>query len=366
MRENPYKGFLSRNILLTHEVAEKLNVSRQYISNLRKEGELVPIKSTANGSVYLLQDVLEFMERKGMLPHYENPKSPMFVCKESSTSHNVDYAKKNIYQLGSIERVSIFNKNIDAAIENYFLPLYEYRYGDLISLSIPHMVIHDSNGNEMWLTGCNCGYDGTGPRGSAELLNLIGIPNDLIKELFNYPVVKYVKNENGEWEHNVRESDFDFRSTLKSGDLENARANMYWHQGRLTLLQDKLYNRRSNSQHVLEKYWAFIQHPTEYILFSEKKQAIDYGYFDPSNQNGFNDGAYRLIIRDYSGRQLWLDPHVDKNKSLEKQPELKYILEACGFDTEKENANRGLSSWLGTLLKRVEPSDPMVGRRNPF
>jgi hypothetical protein len=83
MEGNPFKRFLARNVLLTHEVAEKLNVSRQRISILHKEGELVPIKSTANGSVYLLQDVLQFMEKKGMHPRYTNPTPPKYACETS-------------------------------------------------------------------------------------------------------------------------------------------------------------------------------------------------------------------------------------------------------------------------------------------
>ncbi|MCY9592971.1 hypothetical protein [Paenibacillus chitinolyticus] len=365
MEGNPFKRFLARNVLLTHEVAEKLNVSRQRISILHKEGELVPIKSTANGSVYLLQDVLRFMEKKGMLPRYENPTPPKYACETSGTHENIAYANKHIGQLNSIERVSIFFEQIDAAVENYFLPLEKYRYGDLISLSIPHMVIRDSDGNEMWLPGCNCGYGGTGPHGSEKVLQLIGVPKALRENVFYHPVVKYVKNENGNWEVNVRKSEFDFRSISSIDDLEAAQANMYWHQGRLTLLQDKRYS-RSKPQHVLEKYWAFIPHPIEYILFSEDEQAIDNGFFDPSNQYGHKHGAYRLIIRDYSGRQLWLDPYIAKNKSLVKQPELKDILEVCGFDIGKEKSDQKLSRWLELLLKKVEPSEPIVGRRHPF
>lgn len=361
MEGNPFKRFLARNVLLTHEVAEKLNVSRQRISILHKEGELIPIKSTANGSVYLLQDVLQFMEKKGLLPRYTHPSPPKYICEESGTYESVAYAEKHIAELSSIERISIFFDPMDSAIENYFLPLEKYRYGDLLSLSIPQMVIHDSDGNEMWLPGCNCGYGGTGPHGSDEVLQLIGVPEELRRKVFSHRVVKYVKSENGDWEVNVRKSDFDFRLD----DLGDAQANMYWHQGRLTLLQNKRYS-RSKPREVLEKYWAFIPHPIEYILFSDEEQAIDSGFFDPSNLHGHKHGAYRLIIRDYSGTQLWLDPYIAKNKSLERQPELKDILEACGFDIGKESTDQKLSRWLGLLLKKVEPSEPLVGRRSPF
>ena len=362
MKENIYKRFLARNILLTHEVAEKLNVSRQRVSILHKEGELVPVKSTANGSVYLLQDVVQYMEKKGILPRYTNLRSPKYVCEKSSTRDNVTYFKKHVVHLGSIERISIFFEDIDAAIENYFLTLEEFRYGDLISLSIPHMVISDSNGNEMWLPGCNCGYGGGGPHGSSEVLQMIGIPKNLIENVFFHPIVKYIKDEDGNWEVNVRESDFDSR--LRD-NYKNAHANMYWHHGRLTLLQDDRWS-RGKSIEVLEKYWAFIPNPVEYILFSDDEQAIDYGFFNPSNQYGYKTGAYRLVIRDYTGRQLWLEPYIEKNRTIDKQSELKDILEACGFVIEKKGPYQNLSRWFELSLKRVDLCDPVVGRREPF
>lgn len=354
--ENYFKRFLSRNILFTHEVAEKLNVSRQRVSMLNREGELVPIKNTSNGAVYLLQDVLQYMEKKGISPKYENPNKPKYICNKTYTDQNVLYAKKYIKELGNIERVSIFNKPIDAAIENYFLPLEEYRYGELINLYIPQMIIHDSDGNQMWLNACNCGYLGKGTRGTEELLQDIGIPQILIESIFENTIVKYVRNEDGVWEVNVRNSDF--RVTEKEYTYADTKVNIYWHQGRLSLLQAK--TQKSNLKAILNKYWAFIPHPVEYILFSNDEQAIDNGFFDPSVNTGYTSGAYKIILRDYSGRQLWLDIYMEKGKPLGRQSELRNILDMCGFEKIEDNK---LSDWFGLLLNRVEIT---TGTRKPF
>lgn len=41
-----------------------------------------------------------------------------------------------------------------------------------------HLVLIDDRGNELHLTGCTCGYHGTGPRGTLEALNGLGFKVD--------------------------------------------------------------------------------------------------------------------------------------------------------------------------------------------
>lgn len=361
MKRDEYKQFLGRNVLFTQEVAEKLNVSRQRVSKLSKEGKLVPFKSNANGAIYLWRDVLEYMEEKGITPRYEYPRKPRFLCHNSGTYRNVEYAKTHLLEMKEIERVSIYFEEIDAAVENYFFISDEYSHGDLRFLEVPHMVLVDVNGDEMWLPGCNCGYGGTGPSGSEDVLKIIGVPKELQEYVCKYPVVKYVKNESGEWEVNYRKSDFDFRS----GGYDRAHAHMYWHQGRLTLLQDKS-DRHSDSRCVLEQYWAFIPHPVEYRLFATNEQAIGNGYFDPGYRSAYYGGAYKLIIRDYSGRQLWLDPYVENGKNLKKQLAVRDILEICGFELDVKATDMRIMQWLELLLRPVNENTVIIGKRDPF
>lgn len=362
MKENIYRKFLARNILLTHEVAERLNISRQRMSILRKEGELIPVKSTSNGSVYLLQDLMQYMERKGLLPAYENRRQPKFICESSNPMDNVNYFKENIKQMGEVERVSIFFEAMDAAIENYFLVLDEDRYGELTVLSIPYMIIADVNGEEMWLYGCSCGYPGAGPNASVDILKGLGLADKLVKNVFKYPLVKYIKNDAGKWEVHARGTDF---ASYRQDKYREARANMYWHQGRLTLIQEDR-GEGSKSIDVLERYWAFIPNPTEYILFADDIQAVDHGFYNPIGQSRSGTGAYRLIIRDYTGRQLWLNPQIAEDRNFDKQSELRDILEACGFAIEEDGLLQNLARWFQLPLDRIDPAKPMTGQRNPF
>lgn len=367
MKKNHFRGFLSRNILLTHEVAEKLNMSKQRVSLLNKSGELTPIKSTKNGSVYLLQDVIEYMERQNMLPKYFNPLPPKYLGPDASVFSNVNYARETLKKLSDIVLVAIYFEEIDAAIENFFILQGNNRYGDLISLTIPSMVVRDANGDEMWIFGCNCGYSGTGPSESEKILKEIGIEQSLIDEIYENAIIKYIKDENNKWETVKKESDFDYRSVSHNNELYNIHAHIFWHQGRLTLIQDKMWSRESKPDLVLEKYWSFIPNPVEYILFKNDEQAVDNGYFDPSvRENGIHNGVYKMIIRDLSGRQLWLDPIILDNIPLKKQPQLKDILLSCGFEKEADPINKKLKNWTEILIKRTEPGDPITGSRDPF
>jgi len=38
-----------------------------------------------------------------------------------------------------------------------------------------NLILADSEGNEIWLSGCNCGYGGTGPHGTFEILKEVGL-----------------------------------------------------------------------------------------------------------------------------------------------------------------------------------------------
>mgnify|MGYP001558152792 CR=1 FL=1 len=38
-----------------------------------------------------------------------------------------------------------------------------------------NLILKDDRGNEVWLSGCNCGYGGTGPHGTYELLQKVGL-----------------------------------------------------------------------------------------------------------------------------------------------------------------------------------------------
>jgi len=55
-----------------------------------------------------------------------------------------------------------------------------------------NLILRDDGGNEVWLSGCNCGYGGTGPHGTFEILKEVGLlSQDCAFEDSSIPCLKY-------------------------------------------------------------------------------------------------------------------------------------------------------------------------------
>lgn len=368
--------YLKRNLLFTHEVAFKLNKSKQTVLNLQHTGELVPVKSMANSNVYLWEDVLAYMDKAGLL-RVSKPNLPAFMCESSTSGKNVMFAKEHLPLMKKIVRVSVYSERIDAALENYYLVSDRQRQGDLVGVDVPLMILHDEAGQEMWLPGCGCGYRGAGPNASIRVLSLIdGISEADSKLVNNHRIVKYIRNEDNAWDVYGVDSHFGLTEDSNTYDdvLEHRRINakLFSHRDGLTLIQDKtdyLMHDKSPEQRVLEKFSAFIPNPIEFTLFLSYEQAIERGYYDPYHHYGHGQSgqAYRLIIKDVSGRQLWLDPNMEENKHLSRQPHLLPLLQACGFEISEETLDEKLKGWFKAILNKVEPPDeegPIVVKKS--
>jgi len=57
-----------------------------------------------------------------------------------------------------------------------------------------NMVIHDDDFNQMWLSGCTCGYVGEGPRGAMQVLVELGFDPEQARQVFTCPELMLNKN----------------------------------------------------------------------------------------------------------------------------------------------------------------------------
>lgn len=351
---NPYNQFLKSNLLWASEVAGMLGVSQQRVSVLRKNGELVPIKVSPKSSIYLKQEVLEYMRDHKLIPRYGSPQKPKLWHYSGTSYKGLSFFKDNIKELGKIIRVSVFFLEIDAAVEGHFAIDESRKYNNFYDLDIPHMVIRDENGEEIWINSLNCGYGGAGPNKTRSALEHIDIPESLSKEVLYYPIVNYVLNEGGQWEVFSRESDFDFRHS-EDFHKANEAMRLRWYDGHLLLTENIMEDER-DILFALERYWSFIPEPVEFIYYPSDEQAIADGCFDGNTLK-----AYRLVIRDTSGREMWLRPDIEEGKSLTKQAQLLKVLEFCGFDIPAEGMDKRIKRWLGAFLNNIEPEAPHIG-----
>ncbi|MFZ5642522.1 MAG: helix-turn-helix domain-containing protein [Bacillota bacterium] len=347
------RAFCKYNILTSSEVAERLEVSRQRVNALVKTGELKPVKQTSQVSLFFLADVEGYLRKKGKI--FLKPSiSPPFLYDESgSTRKSKEFFENNRSLMGDICAIYVYFDEIDAALDNFFLPSSSSRYGNLHHVETPGLILKDTTGKEMWLGGCNCGYGGEGPHGSEYILKQLGFDEKHTDNVFKYRIVKFIKDENNNFEIYTRNSPFDFRTDYGSNN-----AHLYFFENRLILIQTS-HTFRTDPLKILERYMAFLPNPTEFTIFPSYDLAKKHGYVVPGL---YGEIIYNIIIQDVSGRQLWLHTYVDKSEPIENQSTPKSLLSMTGFDIPKENAitkpYSTFKTWLNTNLRKV-PIEPL-------
>lgn len=353
MNISDFKKFAKNNILTTTEVAEFLKVTRQRVNALVKSKELVPFKQTQQISLFFRADIEQYIQNKKVGPHikYGRSTEPKFFDNSGTTRKALKYFYEHKDLMGEVSEIYIYFDEIDAVLDNFYINSGRV-YGELYDLDIPHLVLKDKNGEELWLGGCNCGYGGEGPHGSKEILKNYILDEELINLIFTYRVVKFIKDDDNKFEAFYHNSSCDPFSSRSGGN-----ANLYLHKNKLILIQDSRYF-YSDSEATLDRYQAFIPNPTELLIIPTYEEAISLGYVMPEN---YNEQAYRLIITDSSGRQLWLDPSFNEESPISGQEELCNLLEKCGFSVPNEKDlleidspfAKATLSWLKSRLRRV-------------
>ncbi|PHD71669.1 hypothetical protein COF64_22715 [Bacillus sp. AFS043905] len=92
----------------------------------------------------------------------------------------------------------LITRNREDAIERGYFQPSEYEYADgTNSVDAPTFIIKNQWGKELWLDGCNCGYGGQGPRGSERILKDIGLPAQIINQVFYRHIFELERNEEG-------------------------------------------------------------------------------------------------------------------------------------------------------------------------
>lgn len=366
MDTNYERDIIKYNILTSSEVAELLGTTRQRISAIAKSGEIEPIKQTSQGMLFLRSDI-EAYKKKKELGYISSLQSFHPIYDGSGSTHkSIEFFKDNIEKLDQIDSIYIFFDEIDAAIRNFYVAS-NFKIRELYHIETPHFIIKDKNGQELWLGACNCGYCGTGPRGSQTVLSVLrdtkrlgnfNLSNEEIENiLFNRVVNIFIDNEGNA---DIIESESLIDQSHNKRDFS---ANIYLFRNHLVLLQDSCSIWNKNDKYplgVIEKYRAFIPDPQEILFFPTKQQAIEAGYTG-SLTHTLNDEVYCFIIRDATGRELWLNPLIDNQKPLNKQNNVCEILKFCGFEIDTNNTNTitsKLSNWLNTTLRIIHPEQP--------
>ena len=342
------QNYLQRNVLATSQITEMYGLSKQLLNHYLKLGSIKPIFEAPLGNFYLRSDVEEFLRKREENDwDIESDFRPDLIVEPEEgagvTRTSLKFFEDNRGELGEIESVTLYQFSKDAVIHGFYRRAYNQKIGPFDCLETPKMVVRDFGGKEIWLKGCNCGYKGEGPRGSLNILSKIGVPEEEAKKLFEHSAIHFFRQEDGPWR------------TLPIAEKENHSDFRLYEDREIVLRKDKLIMfasddvkslRGMDPEVFLKPYRQFIPSPINATLMT-REQALKNGQV---TRLPFGMGAkvYNLVIKDSSGRELWLELGKGDGLSVKDTRTVRDLLEQCGFELEeKASISDRVKEWLG-------------------
>ncbi|WP_337983431.1 hypothetical protein [Lysinibacillus sp. C5.1] len=340
------KTILEHQMITSAKAAEMLEISKQRLLAMVKSNGIYPIHQSSQGNLFMRSDIVKL--RNGTI---EVKKKMPVIINDGSTSEAKGKIEEVLNILDEITHIFVYFDSFDAILDGFYI-VSENDLSDLKSLKSARFIIRDINGNEAWFYNLNCGYGGEGPSGSKEVLEKLGIPETLSMNVkdHDYDIVKYFKNEEGQFEVHKNSSDFE--------RVTESKATLYYYKGKIVCLQDKknYLSYMDDKEKFLYEYSSVVPNPSEIILFNSRESAIEHGYF---TKDFFGkDIVYQVVLSDQQGRELWLCPLVNDNSALKYQKDVQQILEFCGLDVsheaDKKTFPKNIMDWL-TKKPKLKP-----------
>jgi excisionase family DNA binding protein len=346
---NYLKAYTTESVFTTNEVAEMLGVSKQMIALLVKQGKISFMRQTPNGLLFHSSDIEAYRRRNSI-----TVSSVIYKHLSGYASPSLKFFYETRDKLGQIIKIAIYFDELDSILDGYIEPSTEDYGSNLFRVSSPSMVITDTDGKEIWLNGCSCGYGGTGPHASAEILRSLNIKLQY-DEVLSSKVVKIFRQQNS-WNFLPRESIYD--SIRSPANNHNPLFKFYQKEGSLVLLQDEDPHWDISLVDLVSRYQAFLPNPVFMTIFHSDEQARAYGYFRRNFHHG-HDIAYRVILKDEKGNQIWLKYFNYTDKTILDDPKIRDILEYCDFTAGSFTKIDALKNWINLKILKQEP-EPLV------
>lgn len=157
------------------------------------------------------------------------------------------------------------------------------------------------------------------------------------------------------------------RSKYHFWGLDEGQLMLYYHDDHLALIHEKFpYNYDDDLElKIIERSRSFIPKPVQITIFNSDDQAREHGY-SYKGLRDYSDKGYRVIIKDESDRELWLDPIFNHKKPILKQEQVKAIIEACGFEIPKSTVAEIVFQWIDQGFNSNKQVDPLrITQRSP-
>lgn len=302
------------------------------------------------------------------------PKAPMIHLRNAS--FNADTRQKieeGFLRLEKIKKVQIYFSDDDAVMDGYYYLNDKRTHGRLESLSSPSMVLTDEDGDQMWIHCAKCGYGGSGPNSAKRILRMLpnegfnqvpALSEDQLEAINEYRVVSFERIGN-EWVSSLQDSRFEPQMRLNREFKAPPQATLYRYENRFVMLQgqENPYSEQEDNgiaKRTLKEYTHFIPHPVAFTFYNDPELAIERGHICPDTVHSNQAGIYPLIIQDKSGRQLWLQPYVERDQPFEHQDTVKDLLASVGFDLSSYEKQVKPINFLSFLMPRKEQEQERV------
>ena len=342
----------SQLLITAREAAHILGVTHGRVAALVSQGVLTPIKKDGRVTVFLRSDIEAYagIRRPGG-PRMREVLPPYVMHFEDSGSSRRTYEAFQRYraELGTIMSVNVYFWDMDAVQAGYYLPSNRLAHGDLCHVSVPTLILRGHDGQELWLNGANCGYGGEGPRTTGDILADCGVDEKLCEAVYRNQIVKFWRETtNNSWEVATEASPY--HTTLSPES--NAHAYLFWDPVTyaLVLLEEVDRWPSHDMEAIIEQYQSFIPEPDSVVVL-EREQAERLGLVYPLSFGG--PTVYTVMVRDRSGRQLWLCPSdLYSTRDIGASVEIKKVLSWCGIEPPD---NSGVRRWLDRIVNKVPP-----------
>ncbi|MGG1571665.1 hypothetical protein [Fictibacillus sp. NRS-1165] len=224
----------------------------------------------------------------------------------------------------------LITRNDTDMIERGYFQQSNHEYSDGTSSVIaPSLVIRNHWGDELWIDGCNCGYGGEGPHGSEKILKDIGLPREIIHQVFYRHVYELERKQE-------EDGTYEFIGDGSSKYTDNPTLN----KGHILIKDGNLIIQHKEKYSDLEDTIEFTKHYESHFLGSVK-QCLIFASYDDVKEHGYTGfsttmigrrSLYKFILFGEDNRQIWLNPMFDGKTQLIDEPSVRIIMSALGYD----------------------------------
>jgi hypothetical protein len=228
------------------------------------------------------------------------------------TFESVEYYQKRRHRFKIFVEAYVFSEEADAVAAGFYEVDDEQHEDDdprIKDVLAPLLVLRDTDGAELWLGGCTCGYGGTGPSGSYEVLSDAGFRSEAVEAVFKHSLIRLHRDSTTPIVAcKSAYKDVGFVCTVKVIEGRPALLMSPWPVAASRDLTGTTHY--ISMQQRLDRYRASWLRDPQAALFFEP----DFSWPRELLRWGPRlDGDKALQIRDASGRELWIGPLTTKD-----------------------------------------------------